>query len=233
MSSSSTAGALTKLWQLHLKFPQARLIHRPFDTHAKQWRFAAEETGIRTSWILRLDADYEISDELVSEFETLEADAPVNAYRIAFDYAIFGRKLSSSLYPANTVLLRKDQFSVIDHGHTEKWIVNGPIVNLQARIMHDDRKPFSRWVASQQRYAALEAEHLLRSDAKHLSRSDRIRRMAWPAPFLVFFYVLLLKGCLLDGWHGWYYALQRLLTETMIALELIDRRLRERVRAAA
>jgi len=30
----------------------------------------------------------------------------------------------------------------------------------------------------------------------------------------------------LDGWPGWYYALQRLCAETLIALEIIERRLR-------
>jgi len=30
----------------------------------------------------------------------------------------------------------------------------------------------------------------------------------------------------LDGWPGWYYALQRLCAETLIALEILDRRLR-------
>jgi hypothetical protein len=50
--------------------------------------------------------------------------------------------------------------------------------------------------------------------------------LAWPAPVAVFFYVLLLRRCLFDGWPGWFYALQRLLAECLIALELIDRRLR-------
>ena len=58
-----------------------------------------------------------------------------------------------------------------------------------------------------------------------MSASDRLRRMAWPAPIVVFFYVLVIKGCLLDGWPGWFYALQRGVAECMIALELIDRRL--------
>jgi hypothetical protein len=43
-------------------------------------------------------------------------------------------------------------------------------------------------------------------------------------------YALILKGCLLDGWPGWYYALQRLVAETMLALELLDRRLRPTMR---
>jgi hypothetical protein len=63
-------------------------------------------------------------------------------------------------------------------------------------------------------------------DRKALRRNDRVRLAAWPAPIAVFIYALICKGCLLDGWRGWYYALQRLFAETLIALEIIDRRLR-------
>ena len=70
---------------------------------------------------------------------------------------------------------------------------------------------------------AEEAEHLLASRPHELSLVDRIRLMAWPAPILVFLYVLFVKGCILDGWPGWFYALQRTLAEIMIALEIIDR----------
>jgi hypothetical protein len=52
-----------------------------------------------------------------------------------------------------------------------------------------------------------------------------MRRLGWLAPLLVLPYVLFVKGCILDGRAGWYYALQRLFAETMIALELLDRRL--------
>jgi glycosyltransferase involved in cell wall biosynthesis len=225
------SGSTDETLAIASKVPQARIVYRSFDTHAKQWRFAVEETDIRTAWIFRLDADYEVSEELVAELATLHPDEPLSAYRVAFDYAVFSRKLSGSLYPANTVLLRRGKFSVSDSGHTEKWTVDGPIRDLRARIVHDDRKPLTRWLNSQQRYASLEAEYLLRSDAKSLSRSDRIRRMGWLAPCFVFFYVLLVKGCLFDGWPGWYYALQRLLAETMIALEVLDRRVRSRAPA--
>jgi len=50
---------------------------------------------------------------------------------------------------------------------------------------------------------------------------------------LVLFYALLVKGCLLDGWPGWFYALQRLLAETMIVLVVIDRHLHGRANARA
>ena len=96
---------------------------------------------------------------------------------------------------------------------------------LSGVIYHDDRKPLSRWLASQQSYARLEADYLLKADAGALSASDRLRRMAWPAPIVIYFYVLVVKGCLFDGWPGWFYTLQRVLAECMIALELVDRRL--------
>ena len=96
---------------------------------------------------------------------------------------------------------------------------------LSGAIYHDDRKPLARWFRSQQRYASQEAGHLLTADRNSLKRIDRVRLAGWSAPLLVFGYTLIFKGCLLDGWAGWYYALQRLLAETLIALEIADRRL--------
>jgi hypothetical protein len=57
-----------------------------------------------------------VSDALVSELAQLDPNAPVSAYCIRFDYAIFSHTLVSSLYPANTILLRKDKVSVWDKG---------------------------------------------------------------------------------------------------------------------
>ncbi len=31
---------------------------RAFTTHAEQWNFGLEQTGITTEWVLALDADY-------------------------------------------------------------------------------------------------------------------------------------------------------------------------------
>jgi hypothetical protein len=76
--------------------------------HGKQWRYATQETKIATDWLLRLDADYQVSDALVAELARLDPNAAVSAYRVKFDYAVFSRKLRSSLYPPKTVLLRTD-----------------------------------------------------------------------------------------------------------------------------
>jgi glycosyltransferase involved in cell wall biosynthesis len=226
------SGSTDKTLEIAGEFPQVQIFQRRFDTHAQQWQFATDETGIRTSWLLRLDADYEVTDALVTEISRLDVETPVSAYRVRFEFAIFSHKLRASLYPPKTVLLRCGQFSIVDAGHTERWVVHGLIQDLHGCIVHDDRKPLSHWLGSQRRYAELEANHLLQSDPRDLKRTDRVRRMSWPAPLGVLFYVLICKGCILDGWPGWYYALQRLLAETMIAIELINRRLRHTVQEA-
>src|SRR5262249_16099262 len=143
-----------------------------------------------------------------------------------FVYRIYGQPLRGSLYPPRIVLYRKDRATYRNLGHGHRVEVGGHIAQLSGTIFHDDRKPLTRRLASQQRYASLEAESLLASDPKVLCRADRLRLAAWPAPLAAFIYTLIFKGCLLDGWRGWYYALQRLFAETLIALEIIDRRLR-------
>jgi glycosyltransferase involved in cell wall biosynthesis len=205
-------------------YPQAELIHRPFDNFAGQCNFGIAK--VTTPWVLSLDADYELSKELVDELCNMHPDSTISGYRANFVYRIYGRPLRGSLYPPRIVLHRRDNATYRNLGHGHRVEVSGQIAELSGVIFHDDRKPLKRWLASQQRYANVEAEYLLAADRKALCRADKVRLAAWPAPIMAFIYALIFKGCLLDGWCGWYYALQRLFAETLIALEIIDRRLR-------
>ena len=204
--------------------PQAELIHRPFDNFASQCNFGIAQ--VSTPWVLSLDADYELSDQLVEELGNLHPNSNTAGYRAHFVYRIYGRPLRGSLYPPRIVLYRRNRAAYRNSGHGHCVEVSGRIGELSGVIFHDDRKPLKRWLASQQRYASVEAEYLLTADQKMLSRADKVRLAVWPAPIAAFIYTLVFKGCLLDGWPGWYYAFQRLFAETLIALEIIDRKLR-------
>lgn len=204
-------------------YSQVELLHRSFVDFATQCNFGISQ--VTTPWVLSLDADYELSDELVTELRSLSPVETTAGYRAKFVYRVYGRPLRGSLYPARTVLYRKNNAIYQNEGHGHRVSVRGAILPLNAPIYHDDRKSLAHWFASQQRYARQEAEHLLSSSRTALGRADRIRLAGWPAPFAVLVYTLLIKGCLLDGWPGWYYVLQRVLAETLIALEIIDRRL--------
>src|SRR5262249_36026846 len=47
------------------RYPQARLVQRPFDSHSTQANFGL--TLIESSWVLSLDADYVVSADLRQE----------------------------------------------------------------------------------------------------------------------------------------------------------------------
>jgi glycosyltransferase involved in cell wall biosynthesis len=205
-------------------YPQVNVIHHPFADFGSQCNFGL--TQIASAWALSLDADYELGDELVAELKSLTPADHVGGYRAHFVYRIEGRSLRGTLYPPRTVLYRTAKAIYRNEGHGHRVAIDGDVLALKGAIYHDDRKLLARWFASQQRYAREEAQYLLETPTAMLTATDRIRRMGWPAPIGAFLYVLLFKGCVFDGWPGWYYALQRLVAETLIALEIIDRRLR-------
>jgi glycosyltransferase involved in cell wall biosynthesis len=202
---------------------QAELISHGFVDFASQCNFGL--TQIATPWVLSLDADYELSDALINELRSLVPTSHIGGYTAHFVYRIHGRQLRGTLYPPRTVLYRRERAFYRPEGHGHRVVVDGDVLALHGAIYHDDRKPIGRWFASQRQYACDEADHLLNARREILSRVDRIRLMAWPAPIGALLYALFLNGCVLDGWAGWYYALQRATAEALIALELIERRL--------
>jgi hypothetical protein len=66
----------------------------------------------------------------------------------------------------------------------------------------------------------------LLNPSTQLNLPDRLRRKIIIAPFLVFFYTLIFKGLILDGWPGWYYVFQRTLAEMLLSLKLIEQKLK-------
>jgi glycosyltransferase involved in cell wall biosynthesis len=219
VDSGSTDGTLEFL----AKDPRIEVHHRAFDRFAEQCNFGL--SLVQTEWVLSLDADYELSDEVVANLQGLQPAAEDGGFRVRFVYRIHGRPLRGSLYPPRTVLYRVRGASYENEGHGHRIRLSGKVSELDGVIFHDDRKPLARWLSAQLKYAAIEAAHLLEAQPADLTFVDRIRRRGWPAPFLVVAYVLIVKRALLDGRAGWFYAFQRLAAEVLLALELLDRRL--------
>jgi glycosyltransferase involved in cell wall biosynthesis len=203
-------------------FPQARVFQRKFDTHVNQWSFGMQETGIATDWVLALDADYLLTPELVEELKGLDPGQDVCGYRARFIYCVNGKPLKGSAYPPVTVLYRRDSARYIQDGHTQRVEIRGEVSDLSSPILHDDRKSLSHWVWSQSRYTKLEAEKIKRTGFRELNLVDRIRKARLFAPFLMLLYCLFVKGVILDGRAGIYYALQRTFAELMLSLYLFE-----------
>ena len=68
----------------------------------------------------------------------------------------------------------------------------------------------------------LEVKKLLGSEYGDLGLGDKVRKLVIFAPFAVFFYCLVLQGCILNGRAGWFYALQRLVAEAWLSVKLLE-----------
>ena len=202
-------------------FPNVRVVQRAFTTHAEQWNHGLEQTGITTEWVLALDADYVLSEGLVHELQSLEANA-YSGFSASFKYCIDGRPLRGAAYPPVTVLYRRAAGRYEQDGHTQRVRLSGPVSALAAPIFHDDRKSLTHWLRAQAAYLRLEAEWLTRPGAR-LAPLDRLRRALVIMPPAMFCYCYLLRGGILDGKAGLFYALQRAAAELMLSLFLVSR----------
>ena len=201
-------------------FPNVRVVQRAFDCHRNQWQFGLQETQISTPWVLALDADYVVTEELIAELKTLQPNPETSGYRAKFVYCINGKRLRSGIYPPVTVLYRRESAKYVQDGHTQRVAVAGGIEDLRAPMLHDDRKSFKRWFNSQSKYTELEAQKLKATDPQVLEFADRLRRWRFIVPPAMLFYCLVVRGGVLDGSAGFYYAFQRAMAELMLGHRL-------------
>ena len=210
----------TRTLDIIKKYPRTKVLERQFDNHTNQWNYGLDQ--VTTEWVLSLDADYQVSRQLLEEIQNLSACDLIDGYFISFDYCIFGKPLRNTILPPRQALFRKIKAKYTNDGHTQLLKMNGKSGRLINAIYHDDRKPLSRWLWAQDRYLKIEAKKLKQTPWSQLSWSDRIRTLKIIAPFLILFYCLILKGGLLDGWRGWYYAFQRMFAEMLLSLRLME-----------
>jgi glycosyltransferase involved in cell wall biosynthesis len=214
MSTDGTAEIATR-------FANVRVVTRPFTTHAEQWNYGLEQTAIRSEWVLALDADYVLTDAVIGEIQALDGQTPAAGFRAGFVYCIDGRPLRAAAYPPVTVLYRRVRARYQQDGHTQRVIVDGEIRDLTHRIQHDDRKSLRHWLGAQARYMELEAGKLGGARAHSLGWADRMRRWIVVAPPAMFVYCYILRGGILDGAAGLFYALQRATAELILSMFLV------------
>ena len=221
VDSFSTDATLDLLAQ----YPQIEVVQRPFDTHASQWNAGLE--FIPDGWVLSMDADYVIVPALQNEMSKAIARADQGAlsgYFIPFRYCVFGKPLKGTVLPPRLALFRRTAGIYVDDGHTQDLRLNGFSSVLATPILHDDRKPLSRWLWAQNRYLKLEVFKLLNTPPDKLGFADLLRLRTPLAPLAIFVLCLIWHRGLFDGWRGWFYAFQRTYVEILLFLMLLETR---------
>jgi len=202
-------------------FANVKVIQNRFTTAADQCNFALGQT-INTEWVLSMDADYIVTTDLREEISALVPNDDVKGFEVSFEYLINGSALKGSLYPPRTCLYRRSSANYYQDGHTQRVTIDGYVTPLKHRMQHDDRKPYKRWLASQKKYARLEADKLAHKNWRELSWPDRSRYWGI-APILVVPYTLFVKGLIINGWSGIEYTWQRFVAELVLQIARLNK----------
>lgn len=207
------------------QFSNVRVIQNEYGGPTEQSNFGLTQ-DIKTEWVMSMDADYIVTMNLQNEIEKLSPGDDVRGFEIGFDYLIKGRALKGSLYPPRTALYRRDSAHYQRDGHTQRVVIDGLVLKLLQKMQHDDRKPYSRWLASQRKYASQEAHKLAGVNWQSLSWPDRLRYWGI-APIAIIPYTLIIKGVALSGYPGLEYTWQRLVAEAYLQLARINLKFRK------
>jgi glycosyltransferase involved in cell wall biosynthesis len=140
------SGSTDETIEIICRYPKAEVVHRPFDDFATQCNFGLLQ--ISSEWVLSLDADYELSKELIAELDGLAPEEQTSGFSASFIYRVFGRTLRANLYPPRTVLYRRERAKYRNEGHGHRVTIDGWVEPLRGKIYHDDRKSLSRWLKS-------------------------------------------------------------------------------------
>jgi len=220
----------------------ARFFQNRFQGFGTQRNWAVDNCSPRHAWILVLDADEQVPDELAAEMARRLASPPpgIAAYRLKRRFHLWGRWLQhSSLYPTWVVrLVHKDRVRYVNRGHAETQEVDGAIGELDADLVDDNQKGILEWFERQTRYARKDAEFELSEEDRPfhlgdlfsmdpLARRAALKRLSRAAPGrapVYFVYSYLLRGGFRDGEDGLVFCTMRALYQQMVNVHKYDLR---------
>jgi glycosyltransferase involved in cell wall biosynthesis len=225
---------------------RARVFQREFDDYGAQREAARKGIAFRHPWVLVVDADECVDDELRAEVLALSAnplDSLCNAYRVRRKDHFMGKWIRhSTLYPSWFVrLVRPDRVRYEPRAVHEYPTVEGPTGELRGHLLHYSfNRGLAEWFAKHTQYAALEArENILHIESatvdwgglialdpvrrrralKHLSFRIPLR------PLVRFLYMYFVRGGVLDGHAGLTYCTLLAIYEYLIVLSIREQRM--------
>lgn len=218
----------------------AEVIEHAWEGHAAQKNWALDHAGIDTPWVLFVDADEVVPPATAAAIRAGVASGRAEGYELPRHYVFLGRPLRYAWwYPDYQLRLFRTGRGRFERRRVhEHVILDGRVAQLDAPLLHDNRKGIAAFIERHARYAVLEAEELVapgrerRRGALRGSWTERRRALKdrlWfrlPArPFVRFFWMYVVKRGFLDGRRGLLFCALIAMYELMIDAHLMERRL--------
>lgn len=228
--------------EIALRFPNVRIVKRPFDTWSKHSNWALEHIEFKHPWVYYSDADERMTPLLRDEIMRVINDASLShvAYRLRYKNMFLGRWIRrGGLYPVWIIrLFRPDKIRYEDRDVNAHPVVQGTLGELREHFIHwSFNKGMTPWFTKHNSYSTMEAGEAVRvlkgSLFKELwtiarAREPLVRRRALknlsfflPLRMLArFCYMYFLRLGMLDGRAGLHYAAMISMYEYWIELKV-------------
>ncbi len=183
----------------------AKVYSRDFDGYGQQKNYAAELCS--NEWILNIDADEEISQDLQSEITKILENPKHNLYRINRITQFCGKWIKHGGWYPNYIsrLYRKDKARWTEPNVHEDLKLNNPqesIGKIEQDLNHYSFPTIRSQIDTNSKYANLGAKDLISKKGRRPYLFELITR-----PCFKFIECYLLKGGILDGIHGFIIAI--------------------------
>ena len=173
----------------------AKIINKGFDNFASQRNFALSKA--ENDWVLSLDADEEISQELREEISKAIEAEEFDGYLIPRKNIIFGKEINHTRWsPDKHIWLFKKSKSKFINSIHEEVEVKGRVGELKNSKIHYSHKNIHEFIKKINFYTDLEAIKLKNENVKF-----GFTKMLYEAKKSFMGRFLIKKG-FLDGWRG-------------------------------
>ncbi|MCR5033735.1 MAG: glycosyltransferase family 2 protein [Lachnospiraceae bacterium] len=206
----------------------AEILVHPFENYSRQFIYGMEHANIQTKWVLRIDADEQLTEESATELqEILEANdhTDVNGVVIRFEVIFMGKQLRhGGIYPFRKLLVFRYGKGFMEERNMDEHITltEGRIVELKHDSKHKDYKDLTYWIHKHNWYSSREVLDYIaaqggnRENGEALEKEASFKRFVkfhiyYKLPmgmrsYLYYFYRYYLKGGFLDGKEGKIFA---------------------------
>lgn len=221
----------------------ATVVEHEWTGYAEQKNWALDNLPLDTEWVLFLDADEYLTAQLVEEIEAAVRRDDVDGFYLPRMNIFMGRPLKHAWwYPDHQLrLFRLGKGRYERRSVHESVIVDGGVAFIDAPLQHENLKGIDAFMQRHLRYAALEAQEMLRAEQEGWG-GQRPGRLfgTWPErrrflkvrvwyrlptrPAIRFFWIYVVKRGFLDGRAGFVYASLLAIYEFLINLKLAELR---------
>jgi glycosyltransferase involved in cell wall biosynthesis len=225
----------------------AEVYKNSWTNYATQFNWALDHCKIDTEWVIRLDADEVITEELARQLANAVPLQPRAVAGVTVNRRIhfMGKWIRhGGIYPVQMLRLwRNGRGRCENRWMDEHMVVDGSIVHIDADIADINLNNITWWIAKHNKYASREAIDVLvtqslsggRDVPRALGRQARTKRWFKEAVYarlplggralMYFCYRYFLRLGFLDGWRGLiFHALQGLWYRFLVDVKIYELR---------